>query len=169
MQQLLPIAFQITGLVVILAVVAQVIVASLVTARRSLYTREQHVRSLDLLDNRIEAARQHRVASEQEAFTWQGFRKFEVQKKQPEGGDICSFYLKPHDGRPLPPFKAGQFLTFKLDIPGDKQITRCYSLSSIAPGCVKSRTWCDRTLKSPLSHDTTPFNERSRGRLPSSG
>ena len=132
MQQLLPIAFQITGLIVILAVVAQVIVASLVTARRSLYTREQHVRSLDLLDNRIEAARQHRVASEQEAFTWQGFRKFEVQKKQPEGGDICSFYLKPHDGRPLPPFKAGQFLTFKLDIPGDKQITRCYSLSSIA-------------------------------------
>ena len=37
------------------------------------------------------------------------------------------------------------------------------------PGCVKSRTWCDRTLKSPLSHDTTPFNERSRGRIPSSG
>ena len=70
MQQLLPIAFQITGLIIVLAVVAQVIVASLVSARRSLYTREQHVRSLDLLDNRIEAARQHRVASEQEAFTW---------------------------------------------------------------------------------------------------
>ena len=132
MQQLLPIAFQITGLIIVLAVVAQVIVASLVSARRSLYTREQHVRSLDLLDNRIEAARQHRVASEQEAFTWQGFRKFEVQKKQLEGGDICSFYLNPHDARPLPPFKPGQFLTFKLDIPGDKQITRCYSLSSIA-------------------------------------
>lgn len=132
MDQLLPTAFQATGLIIIVAVFYQAIVAVLASARRSSYIRDQHIRSLDLLDNRIEAARQNRVVSEQEVFTWQGFRKFEVQKKHYEGGDICSFYLKPHDARPIPPFKAGQFLTFKLDIPGDKQITRCYSLSSIA-------------------------------------
>ena len=132
MDQILPMAFQATGLIIIIGVVSQVVVAVIASARRSSYLREKHVRSLELLDNHIEAARRHRALSEQEIHTWQGFRKFEVQKKSHEGGDICSFYLKPHDARPIPPFKAGQFLTFKLDIPGDKQITRCYSLSSIA-------------------------------------
>jgi uncharacterized protein len=62
--------------------------------------------------------------------SWNGFRKFEVAKKQPEGGGICSFYLRPHDNRPLPPFDPGQYLTFRLDIPGErKPVMRCYSLS----------------------------------------
>ena len=52
---------------------------------------------------------------------------------------------------------------------GEPRRSWVFPQSSSAPGCVKSRTWCDRTLKSPLSHDTTPFNERSRGRIPSSG
>ncbi len=66
----------------------------------------------------------------QEELSWQGFRKFEVARKNFEGGDICSFYLKPHDGRSLPPFQPGQFLTFNLDIPGQtKNTVRCYSLS----------------------------------------
>jgi len=66
----------------------------------------------------------------QEELSWQGFRKFEVARKNFEGGDICSFYLKPHDGRSLPPFQPGQFLTFNLDIPGQtKNAVRCYSLS----------------------------------------
>ena len=44
--------------------------------------------------------------------------------------DVHAFYLKPHDGRPLPAFKPGQYLTFQLDLPGrDKPLVRCYSLS----------------------------------------
>ena len=132
MDQILPMAFQATGLIIIIGGVSQVVGAVMANTRRPSYLREKHVRALELLDNQIEAARRHRVLSEQEIHTWQGFRKFEVQKKRYEGGDICSFYLKPHAARPIPPFKAGQFLTFKLDIPGEKQITRCYSLSSIA-------------------------------------
>jgi ferredoxin-NADP reductase len=43
---------------------------------------------------------------------------------------VNAFYLKPHDGRPLPQFKPGQYLTFQLDLPGrDKPLIRCYSLS----------------------------------------
>lgn len=62
--------------------------------------------------------------------TWNGFRKFTVAKKEFEGGDICSFYLMPHDQRPLPEFHPGQYLTFKLNIPGqNKPVIRCYSLS----------------------------------------
>lgn len=61
---------------------------------------------------------------------WNGLRKFTVTKKITECDDICAFYLKPHDGRPLPVFKPGQYLTFQLDLPGrDKPLIRCYSLS----------------------------------------
>jgi ferredoxin-NADP reductase len=41
----------------------------------------------------------------------------------------CSFYLVPVDGRPLPPFKPGQFLTFSIPIAGQRPAVRCYSLS----------------------------------------
>lgn len=61
---------------------------------------------------------------------WNGIRKFSVAKKVAQCDDVYSFYLKPHDGRPLSPFKPGQYLTFQLDLPGrDKPLVRCYSLS----------------------------------------
>mgnify|MGYP003388763029 CR=1 FL=1 len=67
---------------------------------------------------------------EKNEFSWSGFRKFEVARKEPEGGGICSFYLRPHDNRNLPPFEPGQYLTFRLGIPGErKPVMRCYSLS----------------------------------------
>ncbi|MEI7456934.1 MAG: 2Fe-2S iron-sulfur cluster-binding protein [Nitrosomonadales bacterium] len=66
---------------------------------------------------------------------WAGFRTFRVARKVAEDASqsVCSFYLVPEDGQPLPPFKPGQFLTFSLDIPlaagGTEQVIRCYSLS----------------------------------------
>lgn len=67
---------------------------------------------------------------EKNEFSWSGFRKFEVARKVPEGGGICSFYLRPHDQKPLPAFDPGQYLTFRLDVPGQpKMVMRCYSLS----------------------------------------
>lgn len=66
---------------------------------------------------------------------WNGWRKFTVFKKTVECDEVCAFYLKPHDRRPLPPFKPGQYLTFQLDLPGrDKPLVRCYSLSE-GPHC----------------------------------
>ncbi len=62
--------------------------------------------------------------------SWEGVRKFKIDRKVMEAEGICSFYLKPHDGKPLPPFHPGQYLTFQLKIPGQqKPVTRCYSLS----------------------------------------
>ena len=73
---------------------------------------------------------QRRHEQEKAEGAWNGFRKFEIKRKNPEGGGICSFYFSPHDGKPLPPFEPGQYLTFSLDIPGQKRATiRCYSLS----------------------------------------
>ncbi len=66
---------------------------------------------------------------------WPGYRSFHVERKVPEdsAGQVCSFYLVPEDGKPLPPFLPGQFLTFQLDIPapagGTQTVVRCYSLS----------------------------------------
>lgn len=93
---------------------------------------EQRLRRLevDQLETRLQTlrdARQRKAASPE---PWSGYRKFVVKRRVPECADICSFYLAPHDGRPLPDFKPGQYLTFQLRIPGaPKPVTRCYSLS----------------------------------------
>ena len=67
---------------------------------------------------------------------WTGFRAFRVQRRVIEdgSGSICSFYLVPVDGLPLPVYKPGQFLTFRLatEDPTTRQpktLVRCYSLS----------------------------------------
>jgi uncharacterized protein len=61
---------------------------------------------------------------------WSGLRKFRINRKVMEGGGICSFYLVPHDGKPLPQFEPGQYLTFNLQVPDqNKPVVRCYSLS----------------------------------------
>ncbi|MGD8854288.1 MAG: MOSC domain-containing protein, partial [Gammaproteobacteria bacterium] len=61
---------------------------------------------------------------------WEGYRTFVVDRKVPESETITSFYLVPEDGGPLPPFKPGQFLSFRLDIPGQtKPVTRTYTIS----------------------------------------
>ncbi|CAG0996992.1 partial Flavohemoprotein, partial [Anaerolineae bacterium] len=70
---------------------------------------------------------------------WAGWREFRVTQRVFEDAaqSQCSFFLQPVDGRPLPPFKPGQFLTFGLDVTprtsdrstATRAITRCYSLS----------------------------------------
>lgn len=77
------------------------------------------------------------------ADTWTGYREFRVQRKEYEdrSHSICSFYLVPVDGHPLPSFKPGQFLTFRIDGRAGsdaKPIVRCYSLSHAPdPGCYR--------------------------------
>jgi ferredoxin-NADP reductase len=69
------------------------------------------------------------------AAAWPGLRTFKVERKVQEDAcaQICSFYLVPEDGKPLPPFLPGQFLTFQLDMAsptsGAPSVIRCYSLS----------------------------------------
>lgn len=70
---------------------------------------------------------------------WAGWREFRVAQRAFEDAaqSQCSFYLQPVDGKPLPPFKPGQFLTFALEVTprssdgsaATRAITRCYSLS----------------------------------------
>jgi uncharacterized protein len=64
---------------------------------------------------------------------WYGFRKLVVKDKIKECDGVYSYELFAHDGKPLPPFLPGQYLTFELNIPGvNKPVVRCYSISSSA-------------------------------------
>ena len=84
-----------------------------------------------LLSARVAEIAERRAREREKAErTWDGFRKFVVARKVLEARDTRSFYLEPHDRRPLPSFNPGQYLTFKLNVPGQpKPVTRCYSLS----------------------------------------
>ena len=91
--------------------------------------RQNRIRLERLRAQLVETKLRCREAEQAQA-GWNGFRKFAVVRKVAECEDVHAFYLKPHDGRPLPAFKPGQYLTFQLDVPGrDKPLIRCYSLS----------------------------------------
>jgi ferredoxin-NADP reductase len=92
--------------------------------------RAQHRVTLARLRLQVQETKLRCQEVEQTRLVWNGYRKFTVAKKARECEDVCAIYLKPHDGKALPPFKPGQYLTFQLDIPGrDKPLVRCYSLS----------------------------------------
>jgi ferredoxin-NADP reductase len=80
---------------------------------------------------------QHGRLRRQSQGGWQGLREFRVDRREIENedGDVCSFHLVPVDGRPLPGFAPGQFLTFRLQVEDPetretKTVVRCYSLSN---------------------------------------
>lgn len=71
-----------------------------------------------------------KLERELQELSWNGYRKFSIDRKEMEADGVCSFYLRPHDKKALPSFQPGQFLTFQLPIPGEpKPVIRCYSLS----------------------------------------
>lgn len=67
---------------------------------------------------------------------WDGYREFTVQRREFEDANrsVCSFYLVPLDGNPLPAFRPGQFVSVRLVTEDpvtreNKPVVRCYSLS----------------------------------------
>ncbi len=58
---------------------------------------------------------------------WNGYRRFVVARKVPECETIASFYLRPEDAGPLPEFKAGQYITVRIN--DAAAAPRNYSLS----------------------------------------
>lgn len=60
---------------------------------------------------------------------WTGFRTFVVDRKVPESDVVTSFYLRPEDQGPLPPFRPGQYITVHIDHPTTPTSPRNYSLS----------------------------------------
>ncbi|WP_027955892.1 NO-inducible flavohemoprotein [Halobacillus kuroshimensis] len=73
-------------------------------------------------------------AAEDQKGGWADWRLMQVVDKVKESDEMTSFYLQPEDERPLPRYKAGQYITVKAEIEGESyDHLRQYSLSD-APG-----------------------------------
>ncbi len=89
---------------------------------------------------------------------WTDWRGMRIERKVPESDLITSFYLVPVDGKPLPTFLPGQYISIKTRVPllGHDQI-RQYSLSD-APRkdyyriSVKAESGLDMTNTQSTSH-----------------
>lgn len=81
-------------------------------------------------------AREERVYGEQLGAPggWNGWREFRIEQIVRESSVISSFILRPVDDRRVIEHKAGQYLTFWLEIPGHPPVKRNYSISDAANG-----------------------------------
>ncbi|GBR09545.1 NO-inducible flavohemoprotein [Acetobacter oeni] len=64
---------------------------------------------------------------------WTGWRAFSVHRRVKESETVTSFELIPANGQPVMRHQPGQYLSFRLDVPGHGTQRRNYSISS-APG-----------------------------------
>ncbi|KAL2124704.1 hypothetical protein VTJ04DRAFT_1069 [Mycothermus thermophilus] len=60
---------------------------------------------------------------------WTGWRKFKIDRVVPETDDIYSFYLVPVDGKKLPRYHPGQYVSLRVHSPEGYMQARQYSLS----------------------------------------
>ena len=125
------------------------------TLRRHARWRREYARERDEFCRRVEAAA--RAARAAKAITdWSGWRPFRVAAIVDEARNVKSFYFAPVDGRPLSPFAPGQYLTFRLPIPGtETPLVRCYSLSD-RPRQDYYRTTIKRIAAPPERPDLWP-------------
>jgi nitric oxide dioxygenase len=74
--------------------------------------------------------RETQIYKEFAAEKWPGWRKFKIDRKVAESDDIVSFYMKPKDGKRLPNFYPGQYISIQVHSPEVGYLqSRQYSLS----------------------------------------
>lgn len=113
-------------------------------------------------------ARENQIYRESEG--WTDWREFKIADKVKESDEITSFYLAPVDGKPLPRFRPGQYISVQVFVPELNCIQpRQYSLSDKpSPGYYRISVKKEARLKiadapahpgyvSNLLHDT--FNK----------
>ncbi len=122
---------EVAGLAIVGGCAAQAAVSLYGSMQRRARESSTAAREARLFQQRAEVLLQSGKADrDHKELSWNGNRKFYIERKVEEAKDICSFYFKPHDHKPLAPFKPGQFLTFALKMPDQaKPLIRCYSLS----------------------------------------
>jgi nitric oxide dioxygenase len=61
---------------------------------------------------------------------WTDWREMKIARKVQESDQVTSLYLEPCDGKPLPPFRPGQYISVRTDVPElEYRQARQYSLS----------------------------------------
>lgn len=123
--------FYLTGWTIIVGMVFLVTIAIIRSWRNLRFEEKLQTLQLNRLTDEIKAAKARFTREQnQTGISWNGTRKFKILQKVVEAKGICSFYLIPHDKRPLPPFLPGQYVTLSLRINDQRAlVTRCYSLS----------------------------------------
>ena len=95
---------------------------------------------------------------------WKGYKEFTITNKENESNLITSFYLKPADGKTVPIFNSGQYISIMLDLPEGGTVVRNYSLSNHPNGkyyriSVKRE---EKGLVSNYLHDTLCQGDKIR-------
>jgi ferredoxin-NADP reductase len=122
--------FSIGGIAICSLLIVQLTAVAGRSVQGIMNSRKQFQLTQQLLQARITAAKRSLVFSDPSSAAWDGFRKFRVKWKILEANGCHSFYLVPHDGKPLPPHRPGQYLTLSIKTKGaDRPLIRCYSLS----------------------------------------
>jgi hypothetical protein len=104
--------------------------AAYLVRRRRHAAHQRYQRQRTAFDRHLQSVLQWARAAKPIFKAWSGARPFRVAAVVDEALDCKSFYLTPVDGRPLPRFEAGQYLTFPLTVrPLERPVVRCYSLS----------------------------------------
>lgn len=76
----------------------------------------------------IMIGREHELMNQADG--WTDWRDFRIDQKVKESEEVTSFYLKPVDGKPLPEFLPGQYISTKVNVPElQYDQARQYSLS----------------------------------------
>ncbi len=138
----------------------QLVVSTFVVIRQTKRAEQEGLRLLRLNAKPTSIA----VVNGESRSAWQGLRQFRVARREFEdrAHSQCSFYLQPVDAEPLPPYSAGQYLTFQVPAsqlphtrkPAAAALTRCYSLSD-APNAASYRVTIKRALP-PASDSALP-------------
>ncbi|MEM8679654.1 MAG: 2Fe-2S iron-sulfur cluster-binding protein [Planctomycetota bacterium] len=122
---------RILGILILGLVACQLAVYAAGQLSRWLAARRLHQLRIEQLRLEIEGLRQSLQTIREAGHAWEGWRKFRVHRKVLECRSCHSLYLVPHDGKPLPHWRPGQYLTLQLRVPDEpKPLVRCYSLSS---------------------------------------
>ena len=88
--------FQVAGAIIVGAALIQVIVMLVSTSSRFSYASERRGLVLEGLRHQVNTASARSQAEQIRALlSWQGTRKFRIDSKVEEGGDICSFLAYP--------------------------------------------------------------------------
>ncbi|KAJ9607905.1 Nitric oxide oxidoreductase [Cladophialophora chaetospira] len=72
----------------------------------------------------------HEAELVQQNEDWTEWREFRIQQKKQESEEVTSFYLVPVNGKPLPEFLPGQYISLQVEVPDTNyNQARQYSLS----------------------------------------
>lgn len=93
----------------------------------------------------------------EEAINWHDWRDFRIIQKIRESSEITSFHLAPLDGKPLPSYLPGQYISIRTSVPDIHYLqARQYSLSD-APHANYSRV----TIKKEQAMDLDDPNAKA--------